>query len=279
MSSWTAITDASGAFLDAARSDPGNVLVALDFDGTLAPIVDDPEQSSIHPDSAAALAELGPRIGHLAIITGRPVEAVRRLGRLEERDGLDRLVVLGQYGVERWDAATGVATPVEEPENVKAATAQLQALLADLHLPGVTLEHKGRAVGVHTRRSAHPEAFFEELKPRVAEIAGANSLVLEPGRLVLELRASSVTKGDALRGLIDELGVGTVAMCGDDLGDLPAFALLSDLRGAGLTTCRVVSGSLEAPELGEQADVLAEGPAGVARWLKDLADGIAPRSV
>ncbi len=271
MTTWTALTDAASTFVEAASSRPGEVLVALDFDGTLAPIVDDPEQSRIHPDAAAALAELGPRIGHLAIITGRPVEAVRRLGRLGERQGLDRLVVLGQYGVERWDAATGVATPVEEPENVKAATAELRALLADLHLPGVTLEHKGRAVGVHTRRSAKPDAFFEQLKPRVAEIAEANSLVLEPGRMVLELRASTVTKGDALRDLIEETGATVVAMCGDDLGDLPAFGLLADLRDAGLATCRVVSASEEAQQLREQADVLADGPAGVARWLEDLA--------
>lgn len=271
MTSWRAVTDSAPAFLAAAAADPGGVLVATDFDGTLAPLVDDPDQSALDPAAASSLAALGSRIGHLAIITGRPVETVLRLGRLRERPGLHRLVVLGQYGAERWDAETGVATPPEEPQSVVAATAALERLLNGSAPPGVFLEHKGRAVGVHTRRCPDPAAAFDALTPPVSQIAAANGLVLEPGKFVLELRASSVTKGDALRGLVEETGARAVAMCGDDLGDLPAFDLLDELRGAGLATCRVVSGSEDLPALADRADVLADGPAGVAEWLATLA--------
>lgn len=271
MTSWRVTTDAAHEFFEAAEGDPDRVLVAMDFDGTLAPLVEDPELSALHPAAVEALTRLGGSVGHLAIVTGRPVETVLRLGAFEERAGLDRLVVLGQYGVERWDAATRTVTPSEETPNVEKATADLERLLDEMALPGASLELKGRAVAVHTRRCPDPASAFETLRPPVSEIARAHGLVLEPGKFVLELRASSLTKGDALRDLVRETGALAVAMCGDDLGDVPAFDLMADLRDAGLATCRVVSGSAELPELASRADVLADGPVGVAAWLTELA--------
>ena len=268
MTTWHATTPAAHDFLAAAAADPKAVLVAMDFDGTLAPIVDDPETSAMQPEAAEALAVLGPKVGHLAILTGRPVAKVRQLGQLERRAGLDGVVVLGQYGAERWDARTGVETPPETPQSVAVATVQIGRALADLGLPGVHVEDKGQAVGVHVRRCPDPVAAFAALKPVLARIADDNGLVLEPGKHVLELRSSSTTKGDALRALVAETGATVVAMCGDDLGDLPAFDLLRELRQEGLSTCIVVSGSHELPALTDHADVVADGPAGVAAWLE-----------
>ena len=54
-------------------ADPGGTLLALDFDGTLAHIVDDPSQAYAHERSVAALARLGRVLGQVAIVTGRPV--------------------------------------------------------------------------------------------------------------------------------------------------------------------------------------------------------------
>lgn len=269
--SWNAVTDHAQDFLNAAAHDPSSVLLALDFDGTLAPIVDDPEDSRMHDGAAEALALLGERLGHVAIITGRGVAVVRRLGRLEEREGFGRVVVLGQYGAERWDAATGSETPAQVPENVAAARPAVARAIADCVIDGVVLEDKGRALGVHTRRSADPDAAYMALQPVLMDIAERHQLILEPGRNVLELRASALTKGDSLRALVAETGATVVAMGGDDLGDLPAFEALREMRAAGLTTCAVVSGSAEQPMMAEQADVLAEGPDGVAAWLRDLA--------
>ena len=270
MTTWHARTPAAHDFLAAATAAPDSVLVALDFDGTLAPIVDDPETSAMHPEAADALAGLGPKVGQVAIITGRPVAKVRQLGQLERRAGLGGVIVMGQYGAERWDARTGVETPPETPQSVAVATVQIERALADLGLPGVHLEDKGQAIGIHVRRCPDPTAAFATLKPVAAEIAEANGLTLEPGKHVLELRSSSMTKGDALRALVEETGATVVAMCGDDLGDLPAFDLLRELRDDGVTTCIVVSGSHELPALIDHADVLADGPAGVAAWLAAL---------
>lgn len=271
---WSAVTEHAQRFVSAAAADPSKVLLALDFDGTLAPIVDDPEDSRMHDGAAAALARLGPRLGQVAIITGRGVAVVRRLGQLAEREGLSRLVVLGQYGAERWDAASDEETPPSVPENVAAARSEVQQVIAACPVGGVVLEDKGRALGVHTRRSADPDGAYDWLASRLEELAQRHHLVLEPGRNVLELRASSLTKGDALRALVAETGATTVAMCGDDLGDLPAFELLRELRAEGLTTCAVVSASAEQPAVAAQADVLAEGPDGVATWLRDLGTAI-----
>lgn len=274
---WRSVTEAGRSFLEHAAAEPDKVLLALDFDGTLAHLVPDPEDSRMHDGSAAALARLGGRLGQVAIITGRAVEAVRRLGELEGRPGLERLVVLGQYGVERWDAATGEASTPEADGAVGAAKRDLVALLAEFAaagqpVGGVHLEDKqGRALGVHTRRADDPEAALVLLDPEVRRIGERHGLHAEPGRMVVELRASTRTKGDALEQLVSEFSPGMVVMVGDDLGDLPAFHLLPELRERGLACCAVVSSSQEQPALAEVADVVCDGPDGVADWLTELA--------
>lgn len=274
MTIFSARTESAGRFLEAAAARPGKVLLATDFDGTLAPIVENPDDSRLLPAAADALARLGPVLGTVAIVTGRGVATVRRLGRLEGRPGLERLVVLGQYGAERWDAATGEETPHEVPSSIAAARPEIEELLADARFVGVRLEDKGRALGVHTRPAPDAAAAYEALREPLGSIAARHGLVLEPGRSVLELRASSLTKGDALRELVRETGASAVAMCGDDLGDLPAFDVLDELRAEGLATCAVVAASAEQPALAHRADVLCEGPEGVAAWLAELARAV-----
>ncbi|AQP44274.1 trehalose-phosphatase [Tessaracoccus flavus] len=272
MSTWRSVTPHATEFLNAAAASSEGVLLALDFDGTLAPIVEDPLDSRFYEPAAEALGDLGPRVGKIAIITGRGVAVVRDLGQLQGRRGLDNLVVLGQYGVERWDAATGEETSPEVPSEVQAVRAEVDRLVAECPYRGVTVEDKGRALGIHTRRSDDPDGAFRDLKPKLRTLAEERGLVLEPGRNVLEIRASSTTKGQALLELADGMGATAVAFCGDDLGDLPAFEALAELRGRGVVTCAVVSGSDEQPEVARHADVLAEGPQGVADWLAELAN-------
>ena len=91
--------------LQAVISSPSETLIATDFDGTLAPIVGDPEEAYADPEAVAALGRLGKLVGAVVVITGRPVGTVVRLGRFRETPGLGSMIVLGQYGVERWNAA------------------------------------------------------------------------------------------------------------------------------------------------------------------------------
>lgn len=271
-------TAAGRAGLAAFLADPRKALVALDFDGTLAPIVADPESAAAHPDAVPALSRLAPRLRSVAVVTGRPAEAAVRLGGFDGARGLDRLTVLGAYGAERWNAATGAVDSPPPPPGVAAARAELPDLLAELKAPfGTWTEDKGRAVAVHTRRTEDPAAAFALLRGPLYALAERHGLLVEPGRMVLELRGPGVDKGAALTDFVHETGAATVLYAGDDLGDLAAFAAVERLRGEGvpgLLVCSEGSGGETVPDLAARADLLVPGPAGVAALINDLADAL-----
>jgi trehalose 6-phosphate phosphatase len=125
---------------------------------------------------------------------------------------------------------------------------------------------------VHTRRAQDPQAAFEALRQPLADLAARHGLIVEPGRMVLELRPPGVDKGVALHEYVREIGAEAVLYAGDDLGDLPAFAAVEKLRSDGVPGLLVASGSAEVTELAERADLVVDGPAGVVRLLRTLAD-------
>ncbi|MFF8972400.1 trehalose-phosphatase [Streptomyces sp. NPDC014995] len=259
--------------LRAILANPRSTLVALDFDGTLAPIVENPDDARAHPDAVPALAELAPKIASVAVVTGRPAAVAVRNGGFAGVPGLERLAVLGHYGAERWDARTGtVSAPAPHP-GVAAARAELPGVLERAGAPqGTWVEEKGRAVAVHTRQAREPQAAFEALRQPLTDLAARHGLLVEPGRLVLELRPPGVDKGVALLEHMRETGAEAVLYAGDDLGDLPAFAAVEKLRSDGVPGLLVASGSAEVTELADRADLVVDGPAGVVRLLRALAD-------
>lgn len=263
-------TAAGAEGLAAIRKNPGAAVIAVDFDGTIAPIVDDPAAARAHPQAAAVLARLAPRVGAIAIITGRPAALAVELGGFA---GVGGLTVLGQYGMERWES--GVLTAPEPPPGVAEAREKLPRVLAAAGAPeGTHIEDKGRALAVHTRRAAEPEVALERLRSILVALAERTGLVVEPGRLVLELRPSGMDKGAALRGFVAERpAVSAVLYAGDDLGDLAAFEAVEALRAQGLPGVKVCSGSTEVSELAELADLIVDGPDGVVRLLAGLASG------
>lgn len=259
---------------------PSRALVTLDFDGTLADIVADPEQARARPDAVAAMARLAPRVGSLAVLTGRPAEVAVRFGGFADVAGLENLVVLGHYGAERYDAGTGTVTAPPPDPGVVAATAELPDVLADAGAAGqVWLEDKERSVAVHTRQAPDPRGTFELLRGPLRELARRHALTLEPGRLVLELRPAGMDKGIALSDYAREVGAAAVLYAGDDLGDLAAFAAVDALRTSGVPGVRVCSVAVPgeaATELVAHADLTVDGPAGVAGLLAALADALGP---
>lgn len=255
---------------DAILADPDATLLALDFDGTLAHIVDDPEQAFAHQASVAALARLGSRLGHVAIITGRPVRQVLQLGGFEGVAGLERLVIFGQYGLERWDAATGELHVPPRDNAIAEVEALLPQWLIEHHAGGVRVEDKSLAIALHTR-GLDPGVFIR-LAPALQVLAAEHGLLLEPGRQVIELRTAVVNKGDVLRDYVAETGARQVVFAGDDLGDLPAFEAVRQLRGTGIVGLLICSASTEQDALVGLADVVLDGPDAVAAWLGELAD-------
>ncbi len=257
-------TPAGADGLSAIRARPGGALAAFDFDGTLAPIVADPDSARAQDGAAAALAELARHIGRVAVITGRPAALAVEYGGLA---GVEGLVVLGQYGRERWEGGT-LDSP-EPPPGVEEARRKLPRLIA--YAPsGVAIEDKGHALAVHTRRAAEPEVALERLRSLVAALAERTGLVMEPGRLVLELRPPGMDKGAALRALVAELGSTAVLYTGDDLGDLAAFDAVDALRAEGVPGVTVCSASDEVTALSERADLIVDGPPGVVRLIESL---------
>ena len=261
--------------LDAIVSDPRGAVIGLDFDGTLAPIVPDPTAARVHPDAPAALVELGSLVGTVLVLTGRPAAVAVEYGSPPGGPGLadvPGLVVLGQYGVERWEAGEIVAPP--PPPGVEHARAELPGLLDRLGTAGVRVEDKGRALAVHTRRAADPEAALRALREPLEELARTAGLVVEPGRMVLELRPPGMDKGRALTAFLAERSARSVLYAGDDLGDLAAY---DAVRACGLPGVTVCSGSTEVTALAERADIVVDGPDGVVALLRDLVAALRDR--
>jgi trehalose 6-phosphate phosphatase len=258
--------------LAALLAKPSAALVGLDFDGTLAPIVADPEQARAHPEAVPALAALAPKVASVAVITGRPAAVAVRYGGFTGVPGLEHLTVLGHYGAERWDAVTATVTAPPPDPGVAAARAELPGVLERAGAwHGTWIEEKGRAVAVHTRRADDPQAAFEALRGPLTDLAARHGLIVEPGRMVLELRPPGMDKGVALTDHVRRTGAESVLYAGDDLGDLPAFAAVDELRADGVPGLLVCSGSTEVTELAERADMVVDGPAGVVDLLRSLA--------
>ncbi|WP_223865489.1 trehalose-phosphatase [Streptomyces sp. 5-10] len=268
-------TSAGCEGLAALLERPGRAIVGLDFDGTLAEIVPDPDQARAHPGAVPALSRLAPRIRSVAVITGRPAEVAVRYGGFAGAEGLDGLVVLGLYGAERWDAGSGEVQAPEPHPGVAAVQAELPAVLEEHGASrGTWIEDKGRAVAVHTRRAEDPQATFERLRAPLHALAERHGLIVEPGRLVLELRPPGMDKGVALTDYVRRTGAEAVLYAGDDLGDLAAFAAVERLREEGVPGLLVCSGSTEVTELAKRADLVVDGPAGVVDLLSALANAV-----
>ena len=260
------------AGLAAIQSEAARALIATDFDGTLAPIVADPREARADPGAVAGLRELAGLVGTLAVITGRPAAEAVDLGGF---DGIPGLIVLGHYGLERWEK--GALTAPDPLPGVEAARERLPQLLADTGAPeGVRVEDKGSALAVHTRRAADPAGALAALREPLAGLAADVGLVVEPGRLVIELRPPGMDKGAALTALVAERDAGPVLFAGDDLGDLAAFGAVRALRGDGHPGVTVCSASGEVSELAAGADLVVDGPGGVAALLGSLARSLSP---
>jgi trehalose 6-phosphate phosphatase len=277
MSTSGPVSDAGIEAMRVVMDRPERAMMALDFDGTLAPIIDDPESAHADPAAVAALSRLGALLGSVVVITGRPVRTAVRLGGFREAEGLQSMTVLGQYGVERWDADEDRFDLPPTPDGITHVQEELPGLLDDLGLHGARVEDKGRAIGVHTRELADPAAAFEALAAPLESLAARYDLRLEPGKNVWEIRAPGIDKGDALRAIVAEKRAEVVIFAGDDLGDLPAFEAVRDLRSSGHRGLLVCSASHEEDALTEIADLIVEGPGGVAEWLNRLADSLEAR--
>ncbi|NYG54836.1 trehalose-phosphatase [Nocardioides perillae] len=259
------------------------VVVGLDFDGTLSPIVEDPTAARIHPEAAPVLRALAAEVRALAVVTGRPARQAIALGDLDEvgtalREAGTELYVFGQYGNERWSASRRRIVSPQPPHGLATFLRELPGVLREADAADAWVEEKGLAVAVHTRRLPEPGEAQRRLTAPLTALAERHDLAIEPGRHVLEVRAPGMHKGIAVRTVVEEVEAGGILFAGDDLGDLEAFEAVAELREEGLATLLVCSASEEQVALVERADVVVDGPDGVLELLRRLtADAAAAR--
>lgn len=246
------------ALLREVVADPARLplLVALDFDGTLAPLQDDPEASRILPDAVAALRDLADHadVVRLALVSGRPTGDLHRLA-----DVPPGTVLIGSHGAERSRVgAHGLDADVitltdDQQDRLDRLGAEMQAVARGRD--GVWVEQKPAAVAVHTRM-ADP-AVGDEAERDALVVGGRLGSKVLHGKKVVEVSVLDADKGAALVALRDELGARTVLSAGDDVTDEHAFEAL----GADGATLKVGPGDTVArfrvPEPQDVADLLA----------------------
>lgn len=245
------------------RRRPGRSAVLVDFDGTLAPIVDDPDLAAPAGGAADVLRRLAHRFALVAVVSGRPVDFLTKHVPAE-------VMVSGLYGLEL--SRDGRRTDHPQAGAWREVVADVAAS-SDAHGPaGMRVERKGLSLTLHYR--THPE--LAEAVGRWARAQAARSgLVVHGAKMSVELHPPvDADKGSALIELCRAADVRAAMYIGDDRGDLPAFAALEQLATDGIDVVRVAVAGPETPvEVIEAADVLVEGTPGVLELLESLARG------
>ncbi len=252
---------------------PERAAMFLDFDGTLAAVVADPRAARPLPGVPALLGELAGVFALVAVVSGRPTAFLA--DALGEPGGV---VLAGLYGLEQ---------ALRGPEH-DAWAAVIESVVAEARAEapdGVYVEPKGLTVTLHWRRAPEQRTWVLAFAERQQD---AHGLAVHQGRAERELRPPvHVDKGTVVRSLVAEhderpgaAALLAVAAFGDDMGDLPTFAALGELRGPDghrLHTARIAAVDAESPaEVAAAADVRVEGATGAVELLWRLADAARP---
>lgn len=267
-------TGASGRrreLLRSLRADPGRTAILTDVDGTLAPIVERPEQAAVLPGATELLAALSERFGLVGCISGRRALEARRLV------GVDGIAYAGNHGFEL--LLPGEREPRLDPA-VAGREGDAAGFLASLDGKGLTAaglrrEDKGPIQALHWR-GAEDERGAEARAHEIAAEAGRAGLEPRWGRKVLELRpVGGGGKDAAVAALLAEDGIAVAVYAGDDRTDLDACRRLHELRAEARLEAAFCVGVLSPeapPELTEEPDIVVNGPAGWLELLAELAE-------
>lgn len=227
----------------------GDTALFLDFDGTLAPIQDDPETVALPDGGASVLEAVAAQLaGALTVISGRDIRDLSR--RVPHA-----LWRAGGHGLEV--CAPGEAPAEAQPHGPAALAARLAEAVA-AH-SGTRLEPKGAVFAVHYR--AVPDA-GPSLQAALAEVAReTEDYTLQAGKMVFELKPSAANKGKALARMMQAAPFAgrMPIMVGDDTTDEDAMRVAMELGGTGI-------------KVGEGDTVAAHrlaAPGDVFTWLRE----------
>ncbi|MBU3079440.1 trehalose-phosphatase [Sphingomonas quercus] len=232
---------------------PDRLSLFLDFDGTLVEMAPRPDAVAVDAGLQTLMGTLSARLdGRLAVVSGRSVARIRQFF------GIAGFAIGGSHGVEMaWPDGRNVAPG--EPRWRQRVIAQVTPF-AESH-PGVLVEVKPFGVALHYRLA--PEA-GPAVHALADELAAADGLRLQHGKMMVELREAGADKGDAVRAFMAEpaMAAGVPFFLGDDLTDESAFAAVAELGGAGV---------LVGPERRTAARYRLPDVAAVHGWLEALA--------
>jgi trehalose 6-phosphate phosphatase len=196
-------------------------LFFLDYDGTLAPIVDDPDAAVPHPDVPDLLRQLDARYP-VWIVTGRDLRALASF--------LDQsLPAIGLHGAQQGEVGGEVTRLM--PDDAARALRHLRESVPSLS--GLRIEEKDQAFAVHYREVDDEDEAHE----RLATWLDAMPEMLDAiwGKKVVELRPEGLTKGTAVRRIAEEHPDRTPVYLGDDTTDEDAFAALQEMDRDAIT--------------------------------------------
>ncbi len=242
--------------------------IFLDYDGTLSEIVEQADRAAPMPGAADLLKRLSERFRVVAIVSGRAVpQLIEWLG--------DDLEIWGVHGAQR-----SIGGRAEWSDLLTAHLPMMNEVLREAELAvaelrdGSVVEDKGAVVALHYRPSKDPRSAKAALENIARDLAKRFSLLLVPGRMVIELQPPvELSKAAVVLDRVRELALEGVLFAGDDLVDLPAFDAVEQLIVSGCVGVKVAVRSPEAPpELIERADFVVDGPGGLLTLLERLTE-------
>ena len=186
-------------------------LLAFDFDGTLAPIVQRPDDARVPAEVSERLDALS-RLRPVAVVTGRLVADVSR------RLGFSPQFVVGNHGAEDPGRVRGL-----DVSALDGLRAHLAAHGAELYAAGVQVEDKRLSLALHYRLAPDRARAVARIKALLAHLDP--SLRTFGGKCVINVvLASAPDKGDAVASLVRRAGCGSAVFVGDDVNDEAVFA-------------------------------------------------------
>lgn len=217
-----------------ARRD--RILYGTDFDGVLAPLVDDPSTSTPIPGSIDALRELAAVDGvTVAVVSGRDLPTLRKLSTVGEDEPI---VLIGSHGAQASiDLRTGQAWDDAAQERLQLVIAALERVAGE-H-PGTRVERKSAGAAIHTR-GLDDDVTNAALEAAERAAGGIDDVHVIAGKSVLEIGVLDTSKGAALQALAGRVGSQATCYLGDDRTDERAFEVLP--AEAGHVTIKVGEG-------------------------------------
>lgn len=247
-------------------ADTGILLVALDFDGTLSPLVDEPMQARMLPEARTALdALLAAPDTIVALVSGRSLGDLRVIA---EHDDDSPILLAGSHGAEFWIPGEGDVTHADAPEDARLRDElRAHAEAATAHLDGVWIEPKTFGFGVHTRKLSPADA--EEANRLVDTLVAAEAphWRRRTGHNIIEYAFRHEGKDSAVAELRERVGATAVLFAGDDVTDEDA------LRSLGPADLGVLVGDRDSAASAKVADIAA-----LAELLERLAGARSARA-